>query len=249
MTRPTPNAETFKKQVLQQLPPAIASRTKVELHGRAGIPEILRSARDQELDLVVVGRRLPSEQIGIGSAFSRLARKCPCNVLVVPNLVRLHLGRMLVPVDFSKHSGMALEQATEIARTAGEDHPQIIVHSVCSVGYGYRKMGVNLQEASEQLVATMGKQLTEFVAKVDKTGVEFETICTSAEQIEAAILDMAAVRKVDMIVLGSRGKTWTATALLGSIAERVLVTSPLPVLLVKEKGETTPLLNVLLRGG
>ena len=81
---------------------------------------LLRVAHD-ELDVVVVGRRLPSEQVGIGAAFSKLARKCPCSVLVVPSHARVHLSRMLVPVDFSEHSKLALEQAIDVARRVYDD--------------------------------------------------------------------------------------------------------------------------------
>lgn len=244
-----PEERVFQEEVLRQLPAAVADRTKVEVHPATGIPEILRSARDLQLDVVVVGRRLPSEQVGIGAAFSRLARKCPCNVLVVPTHARVHLSRMLVPVDFSAHSKLALEQAVAIARASGESTPQVVAYSVCSVGYGYKKMGVSLYEAAEQIVETTAQRLGEFVAGVDTKGVAFETVCTCSEDVERAVLDMAAVHKADVIVVGSRGMSWPVAALLGSTAERILVQSPLPVLVVKKKGETTPLLNALLGDG
>ena len=244
-----PNAKEFQAQILKQLPAAIASRTKVELHSGEGVPAILRGARDLELDLVVVGRRLPSEQLGIGSKFTRLARKCPCNVLVVPNHTRTHLGRMLVPIDFSQHAKMALERAIALARSSGEPHPEVVAHSIYSIGYGYKKTGTSLPKAAGELEEITQNKLKEFVGEVDTTGVAFDTICTCAESIESAVHDLAAVRKMDMIVVGSRGLSWPAAALLGSTAERILVTSPLPVLIVKEKGETTHLLNALLGDG
>jgi len=243
---PDPDAKAFREHVLAQMPPNIAGRTTVELFHDTGVPPILRAARDQELDLIVVGRRLPAEQMGIGAAFSRLARKSPCNVLVVPNYARLHLGRMLVPVDFSDHSRLALEQAIAIAQASSEEHPQVTVHANCSVGYGYRKTGRTLYEAGTELVGVYNERLAEFIKGIDATGVDIETVATCAEQVEAAIVEMAAVRKVDLIVIGSRGLSGPATALLGSVSERVLLSSPLPVLIVKQKGETTRLLDVLL---
>lgn len=244
-----PNAKEFQAQILKRLPPTIAARTKVELHGGEGVPAILRGARDLELDLVVVGRRLPSEQLGIGSEFTRLARKCPCDVLVVPNFTRTHLGRMLVPIDFSQHAKLALEQAIALVRTGGEPHPEVVAHSIYSIGYGYTKTGVSLPKAAGELEEITQNKLRKFVADVDTTGIAFDTICTCAESVQSAVHDFAAVRKMDMIVVGSRGLNWPAAALLGSTAERILVTSPLPVLIVKKKGETTHLLNALLGDG
>ena len=240
-----PDEGQFQQEILKKLPPAIADRTKVEVHTGTGIAEILRSARDLELDLVVVGRRLPSEQLAIAGAFTKLARKCPCNVLIVPNHTRTHTSRMLVPVDFSDHSKLALEQAIAIARASGGS-PQVIAQAVYTVGYGYRKIGVSLHEAGRKLEAVTRAKLDEFVAQIDKSGVEFEAICTFSERVESSVHQLAAVRKMDMIVVGSRGLSWSAAALLGTTAEKILVTSPLPVMVAKVKGETTNLLNALL---
>lgn len=238
-----------EQEILAKLPPTIADRTKVEIHTDTGIPAILRAARDLDLDLVIVGRRLPSEQLGIGSAFTRLARKSPCTVLVVPNYTRLHLSRLLVPTDFSEHSKLALEQALGIARASGEPRPQVIVQSIYTVGYGYRKTSGSLHEAGRRLEEVTRAKMAEFVADVDTSGVEFDTVCTCSEQVEMAILDLAAVRKMDMIVAGSRGLSRAAAVLLGRTAERILVMSPLPVMIVKRKGETVGLLNALLAEG
>jgi nucleotide-binding universal stress UspA family protein len=246
---PDPDPAVFQRETLSRLPRTVADRAKVEVHRAVGIPAILRSARDLALDLVVVGRRLPSEQIGIGSAFTRLARKCPCTVLVVPNYARVHLNRILVPVDFSQHSKLALEQALGIARASGSARPEVVVQSVFSVHYGYRKTSGSLHEAVREREQLTRARLDEFVRGVDKRGIELETVCMCSEQVETAIHELAAVRKMDMIVIGSRGSGWTAAVLLGATAERILVTSALPVLIVKEKGETTHLLNTLLGEG
>jgi nucleotide-binding universal stress UspA family protein len=84
---------------------------------------------------------------------------------------------------------------------------------------------------------------------LDTSGVEFQAVCTCSEQTPEAVHDLAAVRKMDMIVVGSRGLSRSAAAILGSTAERVLTVSPLPVLIVKRKGETVHLLDALLAGG
>jgi len=241
-----PSADQLRALVTQTLPSAVAGITTVQMHKGRGVAEILRSARDLSLDLIIVGRRLPAEQIGIGAAFTRLARKAPCSVLLVPDHSYLHLARMLVPVDFSDHSRLALETAVVLAGGTGEARPQLVVQSVASVGYGYAKLGLSLREAVEQLAATTSAQLDKFVASVDTRGIELHKVCTVAEDSAAAIRELAAARKMDVIVIGSRGLTRAGAVLLGSVAERVVVASAQPVLVVKQKGETTHLLNALL---
>ncbi len=238
-----PELATFEAAVRKQLPPTVAQITKVEVHEGTGVGEILRSARDLDLDMIVVGRRLPSDQLGVGSDFSRLARKAPCNVLVVPQYARPHLGRVCVPVDFSEHSKRALAQAVVIAKASGDAHPQLVVHSNSSIGYGYSKLGLNLPEAIAERQQATRLQLEEFVADLDTAGIDVELVCTTADEAETAILEVAVAHKMDLILVGSRGTG--SLFMLGSTAERVLHTSVLPVLIVKEKGETTPILDVL----
>ncbi|MBU0637805.1 MAG: universal stress protein [Planctomycetes bacterium] len=243
---PDPEVSAFEARVLAQLPEAVAKRTKVEVHSGSGIAEILRSARDLELDLIIVGRRLPAEQMGVGSTFTRLARKAPCSVLIVPNHVRTHLSRLLVPVDFSEHSHLAAETALAIARSSGAAHPQVIVQTIYSIGYGFKKTAVSLTEAVARRESVAHQKIAEFVAKLDTSGVEFESICTCSERTADAVHELAAVLKMDAIVVGSRGLSTPAVVLLGATAEKILLSSPLPVLVVKRKGETTHLLDALL---
>ena len=68
------DVEELRKRVTDALPGSVAGIIDVEVHAGGGIAEILRSARDLELDLIVKGRRLPAHQAAVGSAFTKLAR-------------------------------------------------------------------------------------------------------------------------------------------------------------------------------
>lgn len=235
--------ETFEQHVRQALPEAIADITRVELHVGKGVAEILRSARDLDLDMIVVGRRLPSDHLGIGAALGRLARKAPCNVLCVPRGARPHFGRILVAVDFSKHAQLALEQGISIARASGEANPQVLLHSNSIVGYGYKKLGKSLAETVAEREQTLKQKLCDFVGNMNTEGVQIDCACTCSESTEAAILETAVARKMDLVVAGSKGTG--SMFLLGSTTERLVHESMLPVLIVKEKGETLQILEAL----
>jgi nucleotide-binding universal stress UspA family protein len=244
---PDPDVAAFEAAVRSRLPDEVSRITQVEIRGGTGVAEILRGARDLDLDMMVVGRRLSSDQLGIGTSFARLAHKAPCNVLVVPEGATPHLGRVLVPIDFSAHSKRALEQGLELARASGDAQPQLVMHSNSPVGYGYTKLGMSLAEAIAERERDTRQRLVDFVADLDTTGVEVEQVCTTAEDTEAAICEVAVARKMDLILVGSRGQS--GIFLLGSTAERLLHKSMLPVLIVKEKGETVPFLDALFGTG
>lgn len=240
------SADDLQAQLHRHLAPELRSRAVVERYSGSGISDILRHARDDQLDLIVVGRRLPSDQLSIGSAFSKLARKAPCSVLAVPAGVRPHFGRVLVAVDFSPHSELALRMGVDIALASGSATPQVIAQNAFEIGYGFGKTGVSLATAAQQRTAIAQQQLADFVRDLAESRVAIETLATCAEDMAQAIKDVAASRKMDLIVIGSRGMSPALSVILGSSAERVLMMAPHPVMVVKKKGETLPLLESLL---
>lgn len=242
---PAPDPGAIRRRLLEALPADVAGGAEIHVSAATGLPEILRTARDRDLDLLVVGRRLPNDQLGVGTAFYRLARKTPCDVLVAPVGARAHLSRLLVLVDGSAHSRMALETALQLAR-AGGGKPQVLVQSVYGVTYGYHYEGTSLEEARRHREALQREKIEAFLADVDTTGVEFEVVYTCSLNISATAYDLASARHMDAIVIGSRGATLPAIALLGGTTERVLLNAPIPVLLVKRKGETFRFLDAVL---
>jgi len=103
--------------------------------------------------------------------------------------------------------------------------------------------GLTLQQAVAQREQVVRQQLDEFVQQVDTSGLAVELVPTVADSTEDAILEVAISRKMDFIVVGSRGQG--SMSILGSTPERLLHNSPLPVLIVKRKGETVPILEAL----
>lgn len=245
---PAPDYEKLRQHVLNSLPPAVAARCTVVVQEGQGIAEILRTARDESLDLLVVGRRPPHDQRAVGSAFVRLARKAPCSVLVTPDGARPHFARILVATDCSDHSRRALLAAIDLARTCREPNPQVILQSIYSVSYGYSYTGQSFPEAVKAKEELSRRELGAFIAEIDHSGVHFETVCTCSNDPNAAVYDLVAARNLDLIAVGSRGMSAAAAALLGSFTERVLINAPAPVLVVKKKGENIRLLEALLSG-
>jgi nucleotide-binding universal stress UspA family protein len=229
-----------------QLAPELAGVCQFQRTSGNGVREILTITREHDIDLVIVGRPLPSQHATHGTVFLRLTRKAPCSVLIVPRGATPHFSRVLVPVDFSDHSRMALEAGACLARETGNEHPQIIAMSVYSVGYGYSKTGVSFDEASGHMLSAAEKELTEFIADTDLEGMVCEKIVIEAPDIAEAVGAAASVRHMDVVCIGSRGVTPDTVALVGSTTERMVAQLAHPVLVVKRKGETAKFLDVLL---
>jgi nucleotide-binding universal stress UspA family protein len=241
-----PDEAELGRQVLARLPESVRPRARVEVHADTGIREILRSARDESLDLIVVGRRPPHDQRAAGTPFARLVRKAPCNVLVIPDKARVHFSRIQVLVDGSEHSRLALRTAIEIARASGEPHPEVVTHTVFEIGYGYQYTGKTFQEAARDLEAVWREKIDHFLEEIDRRGVPLDVVYSCSRDLASAAFDLAAARNQDLIMLGSRGRSALGAVLVGDNTENVVYGAPRPVLVIKKKGETIRILDALL---
>lgn len=244
---PAPDSSALRERVLQRLPARAAA--SVEVSAANGLPEILRSARDLDLELIVIGRHRPHDQLSASSVFLRLARKAPCSVLIVPAFAQARLSRLLVYLDDAAPSRLALETAIALARATEDPAAQVLGQTVFDVGYGYRFTSRSLPEAVRRWEGARRDIMDVFLSDVDTTGVPFDLAYTCSQRRPEAILDLATVRTMDAIVLAGQYATAPAAMLLRNDTDRLLATASLPVLVVKRKGEVTRFLDALLSGG
>jgi nucleotide-binding universal stress UspA family protein len=105
---------------------------------------------------------------------------------------------------------------------------------------------MSIDEAVRQREDLQRKRIGKFLASVDVSGVDFEVVYTNSKDDAEAAHSLASAKNMDAIVIGSRGATLPAIALLGSTTERVLLNAPVPVLVIKRKGETFGFLDAVL---
>jgi nucleotide-binding universal stress UspA family protein len=144
---------------------------------------------------------------------------------------------ILVPVDFSPHSGAALVCAAELAEVL--DLPIVVLHVVHDLGEapGYYAIKGRKKHLArmEDVAADM---LDDFMRKVRKKFPERQTL-KDAETVlvvglpVSRILEMAKRINARMIIMGSMGRTGISHVLLGSKAEQVVRLAPIPVMIVK----------------
>jgi nucleotide-binding universal stress UspA family protein len=142
--------------------------------------------------------------------------------------------QLLVPVDGSEPSMLGLAEAIKIAKSDGSKlHLVHVVDEV--VPYGVEIPGRFI----EQFVDAVRAQGSEVLAKAERMvrehaleceGVLLETIGSRAADV---IVEQAKQRKADLIVMGTHGRRGLRRFALGSDAELVVRSSPLPVLLVR----------------
>ena len=144
------------------------------------------------------------------------------------------LRKILCPLDFSTPSLEALDYAADMARQ--NDGQLILLHVVENpwvdlYGPTWQGFFTELEHARE-----WAKTRLVDAAQTHAADLACETIATRGNPYEE-IINLAKARQVDLIVMSTRGRTGLQRLSLGSVTEKVLQTSPCPVLAIRQATE------------
>jgi nucleotide-binding universal stress UspA family protein len=145
--------------------------------------------------------------------------------------------RILVPVDGSATSTRGLEEALRLAKA--HKARLWLLHVVEE--FFITQAGEALVHAEEMFVtmrASGRKVLQRAVAAAQKQGVSARTVLVEsiAQPVAQVIVREARRCKAELIVLGTHGRRGVRRVVMGSDAEQVVRTAPVPVLVVRAPG-------------
>ncbi len=179
---------------------------------------IIEEAKNNNAEMIIMGRRGRTgiARLMMGSVTARTIGHSPVNVLVVPKTAKVTFEKILVPTDGSEYSEMAASEAIKIAKRTNST---LLALSVA-------KKDENLPAAE----TSVGK-LKEYAEKEE---VKVEGLTLKGEPYKV-IVDTVNDKNVNLIVMGSHGKTGLDRILMGSVTERVIGHAPCAVLVAKQK--------------
>ena len=146
---------------------------------------------------------------------------------------------ILVPIDFSPSSEMALLQAAELAEALHA--PVTVLHVVhdltATPGYKELKGAKKQLRRMEDIASDM---LQEFMQEIQKKYPGLEVLQHAEKLLVVGIpvtriLEAAEKVNARMLVMGSQGRTGLSHVLLGSKAEQVVHLARIPVLIIKDR--------------
>ncbi|MFQ5956607.1 MAG: universal stress protein [Candidatus Brocadiales bacterium] len=140
--------------------------------------------------------------------------------------------KILCPIDYSDCSARALRYAAGLAL---RDSARLyLMHVIDKRIYDY---GGPIYEAQpspdEETIAHLKERLTESVPKEISGDIDVETIVTVGVPAQE-IVNVANDKGVDIIVIGTHGRTGIAHVVMGSVAENVVRKAVCPVLTVHQ---------------
>ena len=189
---------------------------------------IVDLADAQNCDIIVMGRRglRKVERTMVGSVTARVIGHTQRDVLVVPAGAVLGWKKILVGTDGSKFSDIAVNKAIDFAKAYGG---ALVVVSIVDVPTEFY---AEAPQAVEDLVSKAKSYTAAVKKKAEAAGVKAETFVGESETYEA-IIKLAKDEAVDVIVMGSHGRTGLRRLLMGSVTEKVIGHANCPVLVAK----------------
>ncbi|HZB17457.1 MAG TPA: universal stress protein [Nitrososphaeraceae archaeon] len=151
-------------------------------------------------------------------------------------------SKILITVDGSEESMNAADYAIAMAKKEDNDAQLIALHVLFSqTGYAYstNMFGLVTPSSINELLQNAKHEAQQWFDKIkekmyENGDVQLKTeVVVSPTSVVGAIVDYAEHENVDLIVIGSRGRSGFKKMLLGSTASGVITYATCPVLVVK----------------
>ena len=206
---------------------------------------LLSWAKEKNISLCVLGRKSSSKSTG--SLLNRLARRFHGDLLIVPEKEEYSMKKIMVCNDFSKNAMLTFQKAIDLAeQTEGCEVNSVHFYSIPS---GYTSTGTTKLQMSNIMKKNAEANFEKQLAQIDTKNQEI-VFKAMMQTDKSAEMVKKVVRKFDydMLMIGSKGRTFAASIFLGSFAEKVIMKGiKTPLYICKQARETLGILEAISR--
>ena len=152
--------------------------------------------------------------------------------------MEIGFSKIVVGIDGSEESMKAAEYAISIAKLYNAELNAITVLT-SDIGYIYSSPGVESPPLTVKEIVLLAedeakKWFDEIKEKANKKGIQLKTESIVAKKsLLNTILEYVEEHNINLVVVGTRGRSGIKKMLLGSIASGLVTYSPCPVLVIK----------------
>jgi universal stress protein E len=213
----------------------------------SGWLELVRQAMRDKHDLILIGTR---DRRGLdwmlfGSTAVKVIRRSPCPVWVAKPATEPNALKILVASDLKPVSEVALELVVKLAQAT-----PVVVHLLHVVDFPLDHLwSTGLPDAKGEAYRHRVRQnaLQELQAQIDRTGartltppIEVHLLDEPGCLPDEGILKFIGAHPIDLLVMGTIGRTGLAGVMIGNTAERILPELRCSLLAVKPKDYVSP---------
>lgn len=147
----------------------------------------------------------------------------------------INIKKVLFPTDFSENSNYAFDYALGLSQKLGARlYILHVIHELIDTT-GFYIPNISLDQLQKDLAEGAEKMMGKLCKERMGDFKDYECMnVIGLPHIE--ILQAAKDQKIDMIVMGTHGRTGIDRVLFGSTAEKVVKKAPCPVLTVRHEG-------------
>lgn len=146
------------------------------------------------------------------------------------------IKKILCAVDLSEHSKMVAEYAIAMAKAFDAEITVLYTAPSLSQYVGFHVPPSSIENFVGEIVSGAEQSMEEFIAEAftdPAVKVEGKILSGYAAQ---EIIGYANTNEMDVIIMGTHGRTGIDRMLFGSVAEKVVKTATVPVMTIRPKG-------------
>lgn len=198
------------------------------------IEKIVSTAKEINANVIFIGAGEKSNKgaFHLGTTTENIIRKTKRPVWVVKNDKPLKIANILCPVDFSKESGRALKNAIIIARKV---NAKLTIISANQLVYtGSLSLKIDMEDQDNFVYLDHEKEFQSFLEKFKLSDLEWEKQVYLGDPADT-IIKAIEINKIDLLFMGTRGKTGLSKLLMGSVTEKVIRRVPCSFITIKSR--------------
>lgn len=229
-----PESKGQSLEFLNRLRDIFSSKeVNVKVLERGDPAEIILDEAQKDYDLLVLGapERDSTSTVLFNPIVDYLMRSSPCPTMVVKGGLladRWPPKRILVPINGTNSARNAAELGFALA---AHGKAQVFIIHVVAGDFSNHRPGLNSRTMKQQM--RIARQMVAESRELgDTQDIRIETGTPVGPSPEAVILDMAAQRNMDLIILGTALRTRSERLFLGPRVERILNNAPCPVVII-----------------
>lgn len=189
-------------------------------------------ANERWIDTIILGKKV--EYQGKGIQAHKMLQLAKCNLLFVTESAVARLARVLVPVDFSRHSRLSIEYAARLARRTAAQYRCLHVFQLPQRYFPYiqqdqvaiGKMRDHAQRAYQKFTKSLPPGMTESLV------CDFEP--AHGRSITQAVIQHGRQHKADLVVIGVKGRNPIPTLIVGGVTTRMIASElKVPLLILR----------------
>ena len=229
--------EWVKEEMKNTYDTLLADCDNAVIEAAVGVPyrEILRKARKEDIDLIIMGSHTRQEDVGatryrsiVGSTMQRVAKSARCPVVIIsrPCTTCWKLfSNIVFGTDFSKASDYAYQWAYKLAKEVGA---KLYLFHACDLNTSATGVVIDQSEIENQIAKAKEKIEKRYISKMNGYDNYEMEVREGIPYVE--ILKFAREKTGDLIVMAHHTKEIDPEeAVLGSTVEQVALRSACPV--------------------